>query len=349
MKLLEKYLLLIILLALNSTMIFSQVSINNNDSLPHHSAMLDISSTDRGLLIPRMTETQRNQIINAATGLMVYQLDNETGFYYWSGGTWLRLTGGVINMTANTLPKWDGTKLVNSAISEVAGNVGIGTTTSPASKLDINGPIRIQDGNQAAGKVLTSNANGTASWQSLGSSNISAGTGLSWSGNTLNSMWTQNGNIIFNNNSGNVGIGTSAPTAQLDVNGKIRGQANVAYSSSSTTYSTTSTSNVTLSSMTINLYVQSGDIVKADLSCNLSNTSSTTYMSITYTPTSFGIWLQTPNWATCAGTGWKGGYSTGIFKANSDGIVSFTPVWHVSAGTGSAVYCNMNAYIIGKN
>lgn len=56
------------------------------------------------------------------------------------------------------------------------GNVGIGTT-APAAKLEIAGSsgstLKVVDGNQAAGKVLTSDANGQASWQhSGGLSNI---------------------------------------------------------------------------------------------------------------------------------------------------------------------------------
>ena len=46
----------------------------------------------------------------------------------------------------------------------VEGNVGIGTA-SPDESLQVNGKIKMVDGNQAAGKVLTSDANGTGSWQ----------------------------------------------------------------------------------------------------------------------------------------------------------------------------------------
>jgi hypothetical protein len=51
---------------------------------------------------------------------------------------------------------------VNGATASV--NVGIGTTT-PLEKLHVIGNIRMVDGNQAAGKVLTSDINGTSSWQ----------------------------------------------------------------------------------------------------------------------------------------------------------------------------------------
>ncbi len=46
-----------------------------------------------------------------------------------------------------------------------SGNVGIGTASAPGAKLEVNGDIKITDGTQAAGKVLTSNASGLASWQ----------------------------------------------------------------------------------------------------------------------------------------------------------------------------------------
>jgi hypothetical protein len=46
----------------------------------------------------------------------------------------------------------------------VTGNLGIGTN-DPLAKLDVNGTLRITDGSQASGRVLTSDANGLASWQ----------------------------------------------------------------------------------------------------------------------------------------------------------------------------------------
>ncbi len=81
-----KKLVLAILLTTASMVLYAQsVSINNDASLPHSSAMLDISSTSKGLLIPRMTEAQRNLIASPATGLMIYQTDGATGYYFNAG------------------------------------------------------------------------------------------------------------------------------------------------------------------------------------------------------------------------------------------------------------------------
>ena len=53
----------------------SGVGINSSGNSPDASAMLDIQSTDKGLLIPRMTSTQRIGINNPAEGLMVFDTD----------------------------------------------------------------------------------------------------------------------------------------------------------------------------------------------------------------------------------------------------------------------------------
>lgn len=62
------------------------------------------------------------------------------------------------------------------------GNVGIGPATNLLAKLDVQGTIRIADGTQGAGKVLTSDANGVASWSSAPASSSSSVPSGSWCG-----------------------------------------------------------------------------------------------------------------------------------------------------------------------
>jgi hypothetical protein len=105
--------------------------------------------------------------------------------------------------------------------------VGVGTG-APQEKLDVLGKTRttsFQMTNGATnGYVLQSDANGNASWTAplTGSSVVTAGTGLSYSGTTLNSVWTASGSNIYSNNSGNTGVGTTSPGEKLHVAGSVR-------------------------------------------------------------------------------------------------------------------------------
>ena len=64
------------------------------------SALLNLSSTNSGLLMPRMTKAQRDAITSPATSLLIYQTDNTPGFYYYNGTTWVAF-GGSSNSSSN--------------------------------------------------------------------------------------------------------------------------------------------------------------------------------------------------------------------------------------------------------
>ena len=68
------------------------VSITSDGSSPNTSAMLDVKSTNKGLLIPRMSTTQRSSIINPASGLLVYDSTEKT-IYMFDGVQWLGFAG----------------------------------------------------------------------------------------------------------------------------------------------------------------------------------------------------------------------------------------------------------------
>jgi microcystin-dependent protein len=86
----------------------AQVGIGTNS--PHASAQLDVTSTDKGALMPRLTESQRTGISSPAAGLLVYQTDGASGFYYYTGSAWTNLTtGGTGGVPSGTIMAYAGT------------------------------------------------------------------------------------------------------------------------------------------------------------------------------------------------------------------------------------------------
>jgi hypothetical protein len=69
---------------------FAQVGINADNSPPNSSAMLDVNSTSKGFLPPRMTMVQRDAITSPADGLMIYCIDatSQSNVQVYSGGKW---------------------------------------------------------------------------------------------------------------------------------------------------------------------------------------------------------------------------------------------------------------------
>ena len=81
----------LITLMLFTALSYAQVGINTNN--PDASSALEIESTTGGILIPRLKQTQRNQITAPATGLMIYQTDQTSGFYFYDGTAWTKIDG----------------------------------------------------------------------------------------------------------------------------------------------------------------------------------------------------------------------------------------------------------------
>jgi hypothetical protein len=72
------------------------VAINTNGNGADSSAMLDVSSTSKGMLVPRMDSAHRVTIHNPATGLLVYQTNGSTpGFYNFNGTVWVKVGSSI--------------------------------------------------------------------------------------------------------------------------------------------------------------------------------------------------------------------------------------------------------------
>ena len=57
--------------------------------------MLDVKSTDKGFLPPRMTESQKDGILSPEAGLLIFQTDGTPGYYYYTGTNWIGITSSA--------------------------------------------------------------------------------------------------------------------------------------------------------------------------------------------------------------------------------------------------------------
>jgi hypothetical protein len=120
-----------------------QVYIGNEDNPPETSAMLEVSSTGKGLLVPGMPETARTAIPSPALGLFVYQNNSTSGHYFFDGTAWKRfsifnsstvLNGSVLFAQSNAI-----SSVPTQLFWDISNNrLGIGTAT-PGQKLSVNG------------------------------------------------------------------------------------------------------------------------------------------------------------------------------------------------------------------
>ncbi len=121
------------------------VAINNDGTAAATSAMLDVKSTTKGMMMPRLTTAQRGAVASPAIGLLVFDTDTKTIWAY-DGSSWKNLytSGGGL-----TLPF---SQTVNTATSALqVTNQGIGAGIEGASTAEF-------------GTGLTAKATGNASW-----------------------------------------------------------------------------------------------------------------------------------------------------------------------------------------
>ncbi len=110
---LRHYLLITSFLLLTSSLTFSQVGINT--TTPSDGAILDVESSDKGFLVPRVDIANLSNIApitgGSTEGLLVYNTNatTGTGFHYWSGAAWIPLSSNdwKVRGNAGTTPGVD--------------------------------------------------------------------------------------------------------------------------------------------------------------------------------------------------------------------------------------------------
>ncbi|RTQ45110.1 hypothetical protein EJV47_26430 [Hymenobacter gummosus] len=90
---------------------------------PDARAALEISATDKGLLIPRLTQAQRTALTSVPDGLMVFQTDATAGFWYYFGGSWLNLPT-TATLSGDNLGNHTATRRIDLATYRLVGNGG---------------------------------------------------------------------------------------------------------------------------------------------------------------------------------------------------------------------------------
>lgn len=117
------------LLALCALAVQAQVGVGT--LTPDASSQLDIVSTTKGLLVPRMISTERTAIEDPAEGLVVYQTDAPIGFHYFSAGQWRRL----VNAADIAVPSIPSAYAANTSSSVIAVVLGGSSIPFPNAKL----------------------------------------------------------------------------------------------------------------------------------------------------------------------------------------------------------------------
>lgn len=196
-----KKLLSFLLVLLPGFLLAQNVAINNDGSLPDNSALLDIKSNSKGLLIPRLSSLERTSIAGPAIGLTVFDTDTYS-FWIYRGD----VNGGWVQLLHSFDKHWD--RIGSNVFNTNAGNVGIGTS-SPGEKLSLNGPDVV---------MQFLNSGSAKGFLQVQGNNMKLGTYLN---NTT-------GNLVFNtravdrmwiDETGQVGIGTATPASLLTING----------------------------------------------------------------------------------------------------------------------------------
>ncbi|MES2881293.1 MAG: hypothetical protein V4676_04035 [Bacteroidota bacterium] len=202
----------------------AQQSVGIGTTTPNTSAILDVSSTTKGLLLPRMTAAQRTAIATPAAGLLVYETTSNT-FYVYNGTAWVQLGSGGAGGS-----NWavNGSHIYNGN----SGNVGIGVS-APTAKLHLSGLMKIDDGqidiDNAIGSFrLLNNGSPKGYFKLNGSSgDIDIGTNVLYNDIGKLTLETKSTPRLTILPDGNVGIGTINPSTRLHVNGVIHTTENI--------------------------------------------------------------------------------------------------------------------------
>ena len=222
----KQYIILVTLLII-ATISYAQVGIGT--SSPASSSQLDVTSTTKGLLPPRMTTSQRNAISSPATGLQIYNTDNRAiETFTGTTGDWFTIGRGKNGHSTNTAL---GVRALYSNTTTGYYNTAIGyatlysNTTGDYNTANGYGALRYNtigsdntaNGyqslvNNSTGSENTANGKNSLFYNSSGSDNTANGVNSLFYNSTGNKNSAFGSSALFNNQTGtqNVAVGYNA-------------------------------------------------------------------------------------------------------------------------------------------
>ncbi|MDF1698826.1 MAG: hypothetical protein P1U56_23430 [Saprospiraceae bacterium] len=148
----------------------AQGNVGIGTETPDNSALLELDSNSKGILIPRLTATERMSIVSPANALMVYDTDSLCFYYYeQTNTTWINLCNAfsevdpkVGSLSNDKVPNWNGTELEDGLISD-DGNIVSTDSDILINELTFGRGGGNSSSNVASGKnALLNNTSGTA-------------------------------------------------------------------------------------------------------------------------------------------------------------------------------------------
>ncbi len=219
-------------LSLNTNTAKAQgMAVNGTGASADASAMLDVSSTTQGMLVPRMSASQRTSISSPATGLLVYQTDGTAGFYFYNGSSWTSLNSGAPSGSAggDLTGTYPNPSLANNSVTSakiVDGTIVNGDINSAAaiaySKLNLTGNVSIADHSATGTASSTTFLRGDNTWATPAGGAPSGSAGGDLTGTYPNPTLATSGVT-----SGTYGSATTIPVLDIDSKGRITSASSV--------------------------------------------------------------------------------------------------------------------------
>ena len=221
------------------------IAINTTGASAHNSAMLDVQSTDKGVLVPRMTQAQRTAITAPAEGLLVYQTNgssDDIGFWYYDASipAWVKLglgwklTGnaGTVDGT-NFLGTTDNVPMNFRANNQKSGRIGLAGDASTFFGYQAGNSDNYSDnqnsafGYQALFQNITGERNTAIGWNALRNNTANQNTAVGQAALQLNTTGTDNVAVgqsaLTDNTTGNqnTAVGQSAMSKNTTGNNNV--------------------------------------------------------------------------------------------------------------------------------